>query len=849
LPQITQNKINLIKKTKQQSDNNTINKVKPSDISKESAIEDDSAYLENSTKNNKLTTTPNSQTLLNKQNTKSKPNVGMNQNQNQIKDKSKKASSKNINKTSDHKSAASALAANKKSEATVITKGTPDASSLSSNRSDRTNLEKKMDSAIDYIANLSEEHVFDYTKSVIRDFLIFIKKVASANNDKKEDLDCHFKVIIKILDNIFDQIEKLAIKLNLDNLHDFIPEEVFIQTFKIIITAPCFLIEIDAVLLPFLDKLRKLISNDAKFFDIYYEILNKFICFEKGSSFLQGVNSKNTFIVFYDFFLFSEPKFRDLDVLRKFEPYISKNIFLSEEEKIRYINEYRLVISAVENQQLQQEIGSGGLVAAANDYYYDDDYKKEGNYLNANGNNINNKRENYKNKEVELNVNNNDYGNFGIVKNKKYNSKSEDLEEKKEDVDDEDDEIEEEEEIIIRNYGKKNNRENQIINDPENHQSININSSNNNNYKNAATTVNRDNERVENKDYERDQTAEKTNEINLPENLNKDISKIKDSIKEKCRKLDMNIKRINNKIESETNLSISYANSNNTEKKITGNNQNTTNIDTTDSIDSSSQNDNQRFNKLNDYRNRMQQTNHIGCGNPNNKGNTSISINNNNNNNNNNLFKPKRNLEELEEIDNHEDNNELDNDNDNKTYQEPMYDIHNLPKLNNFIQNKIKNIPLSNRTTQEAYNNNNNNNNNHLMLINNQSLEPYNERQGLNQNRQINNNLMLNRNMNNINNSQQQSNNTNNIDEIKKLILKIPSIILDDCVSEISHYVSLENSFMKMNYEFKDEFIFFLSSSINNDSLIKTSSFNCFLQLLEFLLTLLIWVKKLLYYF
>jgi len=81
-----------------------------------------------------------------------------------------------------------------------------------------------------------------------------------------------------------------------------------------------------------------------------------------------------------------------------------------------------------------------------------------------------------------------------------------------------------------------------------------------------------------------------------------------------------------------------------------------------------------------------------------------------------------------------------------------------------------------------------------------------------------------------------------NIDEIKKLILKIPSIILDNCVSEISLYVKLENYFMQMNNEFKTDFVNFLACSVNNNALIKTSSFNCFLQLLEFLMSLLIFV-------
>jgi len=223
------------------------------------------------------------------------------------------------------------------------------------NRTDKTNLEKKMDSAIEYISNLSEEHIFEYIKSVIRDFLIFIKKVTSSKKTK-EDLDCHCKVILKILTDIYNQMENLVKKLNFSRVKEFISEEIFIQTFKIIVVAPCFLLDIENYLLPFIKKIRKSMENDKRFFEIYLEILNKFISFEKGNSFLQGVNSKNTFFVFYDFFLLDDPGFEDPGILKKIEPHVSKNVFLSEEEKTKYTKDLRQAVKILEITQKNKNI-------------------------------------------------------------------------------------------------------------------------------------------------------------------------------------------------------------------------------------------------------------------------------------------------------------------------------------------------------------------------------------------------------------------------------------------------------------------------------------------------------------
>jgi len=76
-------------------------------------------------------------------------------------------------------------------------------------------------------------------------------------------------------------------------------------------------------------------------------------------------------------------------------------------------------------------------------------------------------------------------------------------------------------------------------------------------------------------------------------------------------------------------------------------------------------------------------------------------------------------------------------------------------------------------------------------------------------------------------------------DDYKNLILKIPTNLLDDNIGEVALYVKLESSFKKISNEEKLKFTEILKSIFENHTMIKSSSFNCFLQLFEFLLNLL----------
>jgi len=757
----SKNQMNLLNKKNQLKDN--IKKINPNDLSKAKISENSGKINNSSDKFN-----------LNKNKTKSSSHINLNN-----------IINKNLEK-------------NFVQDEKLVNVEIPP----STNRTDRTNLEKKMDSAIEYISNLNGEHIFEYTKSVIRDFLIFIKKVTSSNNEK-EDLDCHFSVIINILNNVFIQMEKIAVSLDYENLNQFIPEEIFIQTFKIIITAPCFLLEIENILLPFIKKIRKIIDNDVKFFEIYYEILNKFICFEKGSSFLQGINPKNTFIVFYDFFLLDEPKFENLQILEKFEEFILKNIFFSEEEKSKYIMEYTKEIDMIENNQKKNMpvIKKTNII----EDYNNKDQSKEHSLeeeLNINlrinvkdrlydnvSNDIIQEQEYYDDK-INVQIKEENFNLKSIQKGEKIINKfQEDLQSqeninlKKEDVN-----------SVIKFIKESNEEQDKInrINSNITHQNIEENLEN--------MTYNYPSNKYENNNSsERNPITEKIEELILPENLTKDISKIKDTIQEKCRKLNMNIKRINNKIENENNTNIStdknYENNDPINSYMTNSNLKIYNDQNTS------------FNRFTEYKNRMLQQ-------FNNNNMQQMDVNSSDN-----YIKPKRNLEDLENI-------EITNDFNDDIIKEDINNIHNIPKLNNFLENKLNNLQMNNR----IYDLNNDSNNISVADNINSKVSA--------------NNLVL-KNNNGINTSgSSELNEANNYNEkIKNLILKIPTIILEDSVSEISHYVLLENSFMKMNSEMKIELTNFLASTINNRSLISNSSFNCFLQLIEFMLTLLIFVS------
>jgi len=87
-------------------------------------------------------------------------------------------------------------------------------------------------------------------------------------------------------------------------------------------------------------------------------------------------------------------------------------------------------------------------------------------------------------------------------------------------------------------------------------------------------------------------------------------------------------------------------------------------------------------------------------------------------------------------------------------------------------------------------------------------------------------------------NSSISAKNLVNEEDNRNLILKIPTNLLDNKIGEIGLYIKLQSIFQKLNIESKLTFASELAMVLENYTLIKTSSFNCFLQF-EFLINML----------
>jgi hypothetical protein len=185
-------------------------------------------------------------------------------------------------------------------------------------------LVQKMDSAIDYIYTLDGNELQEYGRTILRDFLSFIKK--ESNKDSRENLDEHFLVILNILEKIYDQMAKTGVS-----------EDIYLQTFKIIVMAPCFLEKNYNELAKFIKKIRRMINDDDQFYAMYSEILFKFFDINTGEAFLKGVNPKGTILLYFEYFLNKENMFKIYsETFDSLLDVIDRITILSDNEKERY---------------------------------------------------------------------------------------------------------------------------------------------------------------------------------------------------------------------------------------------------------------------------------------------------------------------------------------------------------------------------------------------------------------------------------------------------------------------------------------------------------------------------------
>lgn len=591
-----------------------------------------------------------------------------------------------------------------------------ESSFIHTNRSQTTTnisvLEKRMESAIEHIYSLTNHGLFEYTKKVIKDFLIFVKNVTSKK--LKEDMESHFQVILKILSKIWERIENA-------------PDELIIQTLKVIIVTPCF-IDLDSehksdkidkslvdrrvfkhYLYPFMEQMRKIINNDEKVFYLYLDILNKFVNNEtKSTTFLDHVNPRPSVIMFLNYFLNEEnpEKFPiiEMGVENLIYEVIEKSSFLSEYEKSEF---YKILEST------SDKVGPD---------HHDESGCEEDENLNSNL-----KSSLIENLGREDQLEEEEISDACNLPHRMQNQEIIQLAgNKQEDV------------IVLKNTDKYLESENILQQHIDENEKLKERLNSIVQAKQKFTSkdqLEKGNDKPFSSvhDQENSQMKPSNTDISISHinaSINEDIQDIKEKLKQKMRKLDMNIQRIESKTKAKEEVSF---NNNNFSQNKTEN---------------------------------LSNENYI-----------------------------------------------IANSSNNKTL------------LDESISNNIS--ILNNKKT----------NGNNLIRNLQDFCEEENQEKGKYHSNSINlpNQVVSNQNYQNTN----YFSNPLNEDNAKALILKIPSNLLDDNICEIALYVKLESLYQKSNSENKLMFTNELKLVLENNQMIKTSSFNCFLQLFEFLLNLL----------
>ena len=192
----------------------------------------------------------------------------------------------------------------------------------------------RTDPVIKKINSCENSQINDYAKKVIRDFLIFIKNhTASLSGD---DLRLHYIVIIKILDKLFEKIQMTN------------SEEIIMQSTKIIIVSPCFLKEERIYFDEIMEKLKKTLNNEQRFFNIVIGVLEKFNNTTMQSSFLKNIDPKVSFLAVFNYFI--KTKFEDI-VFQALKKIIDNCIYLQIQEKNDYINKINSIINHFSDQE------------------------------------------------------------------------------------------------------------------------------------------------------------------------------------------------------------------------------------------------------------------------------------------------------------------------------------------------------------------------------------------------------------------------------------------------------------------------------------------------------------------
>ena len=211
------------------------------------------------------------------------------------------------------------------------------------------NFNKKKENLLDNINNLDINSIDNYSKIIIKDFLIFVKKIYQNNSEKTEDLSYHFNIIFMIVEKILYRFIELLkenqkqkdkyskLKKSLDELIGYIS--------KVIILTPCIhqikgSKKFDNTLLEtFMEKVKEFCLNKEKYYIHLMLSLYKFC--EKDDEFPSELDAKPAVVYFIKYlkigYLETESE-RLLTVLKEF---ISETKLLNlEEKKLLLISKY-----------------------------------------------------------------------------------------------------------------------------------------------------------------------------------------------------------------------------------------------------------------------------------------------------------------------------------------------------------------------------------------------------------------------------------------------------------------------------------------------------------------------------
>ena len=416
------------------------------------------------------------------------------------------------------------------------------------------NVEKKKENLLDNIHNLDINGVEKYSKVMISDFLIFVKKICNEEK-KEEDLSYHFNLIFIIFEKFLYRIivllnenkEKKEKYIKLKKLLD----EYISNICKVIIITPC--IEqingsnkFDICLLEtFMEKIKNFSLNKEKFYMNLLLSLYKFC--EKDEAFPPELNPKSSVFYFLNYLKngYFETKSEKLfNVLKEF---ITETKFLNEQEKkqlliendeIKNENENLVTVEKINYEKNEENEKDNKEEENENEIEQDNNNSKENENISDNEEEEENKKTEIYNNKIKdeilsnNNINNNKIENESEINKINTNNIMTKLRQFQEKLN------------KIPNLDKENEnqKEKETTKEETNKKESNINENNNMNNNNNKMEESEDSISEDIKEDNNNNINNKSNILKLNDN---DFQKIEDSIKIMSKRLDNTLNKMN----------------------------------------------------------------------------------------------------------------------------------------------------------------------------------------------------------------------------------------------------------------------------------------------------------------